>query len=248
MIARQKLILEQLTDEQKIDVAALADRVGVSSVTMRKDLDVLEKMGMIVRKHGYAYIGSRENPKNRLAYHYEEKLRIARLAAEIVDTGETVMIESGSCCTLLAAELAAANRNISIITNSTFIADYTHGQSLGKIILLGGEYQFESQVMVGPLTRLCCESFHVDKLFIGTDGFSRNFGFTGADMMRVETVRYMRQCASKLLILTESRKFQQQGVVALMPFSDITGVFTDKLINSDDESLLQEKGIRVFKA
>lgn len=248
MIDRQKLILEQLTDEKKLEVAALAERIGVSPVTMRKDLDALEKMGLIVREHGYAYIGSRDNLNSRLAYHYEDKRRIAKLAAESVETGETIMIESGSCCALLAAELAAAKRNVSVVTNSAFIADYVRGQSRMKVILLGGEYQSEAQVMVGPLTCLCCDSFRVDKLFIGTDGFSPGFGFTGDDMMRVDTVKCMRRRASKLFVLTESSKFRRQGVVSLMPFSDITGVYTDALIPEGAEALLTEKGVQVYKA
>ncbi len=248
MMDRQKRILEQLTDEHRIEVATLAERMKVSPVTMRKDLDALEKMGLIVREHGHATIGSRDNLNNRLAYHYEEKRRIAQLAARSVQPGETVMIESGSCCALLAAALAAQDRDVTIITNSAFIADSVRGQRSVKLILLGGEDQSESQVMVGPLTALCCESFCVDKLFIGTDGFTANYGFTNDDMMRVEAVRAMRRRASSLYILTESSKFSRRGVVSLVPFSAVTGVYTDERIPREAETLLVEKGIGVFKA
>ena len=227
MIDRKKQILEQLTLENKIEVAILAQRLGVSPVTMRKDLDALEKIGLIVREHGFAAIGSRENLNNRMAYHYEEKQRIARLAAESVQPGETVMIESGSCCALLAAALCKNKKDVTIITNSAFIADYVRGQKNSRVILLGGAYQNESQVMVGPLTALCAESFFVDKLFVGADGFMQSYGFMGTDMLRVETVCAMKSRAEKLNILTDSSKFTKRGVVNLMPFSDIDRVYTD---------------------
>ena len=248
MNSRQRQILEQLTQEHKIDVSTLATRLAVSSVTMRKDLDALEEMGLIRRMHGFAVIGSRDNLANRLAYHYEDKRRIARLAAECVGQGETVMIESGSCCALLAAELATSQKDVTIITNSAFIADYVRGQSRVKVILLGGEYQFESQVMVGPLTAQSCEMFRVDKLFIGTDGYAPRYGFTGEDMMRVAAVKAMRRCAERLIILTESEKFSRQGVVSLMPFEEVSALYTDTRIPAEALSALQQKGIEVFRA
>ena len=245
---RQKKILEQLTDEHRIDVSTLAERHRVSAVTMRKDLDLLEEMGLIRRMHGFAVISPRDNINNRLAYHYEDKHRIAHMAAESIAPGETIMIESGSCCALLAMELANAKRDVTIITNSGFIADYVRDRPRIRIVLLGGEYQPESQAMVGPLTARGSEMFCVDKLYIGTDGFSPRFGFTGEDMMRGEAVRAMRARANKLFILTESDKFARQGVVALMPFDQITGIYTDDRIPRPTESLLLEKRIDVFKA
>ena len=248
MNERQKKILEQLTNEHRVDVSTLAERLCVSSVTMRKDLDFLEEMGLIRRMHGFAVIGPRDNLNNRLAYHYEDKRRIARLAAERVMPGETVMIESGSCCALLAMELATAQRDVTIITNSAFIADYVRGRSHTKIVMLGGEYQSESQVVVGPLTVQSCEMFRVDKFYIGTDGFSPRYGFTGEDMMRVEAVKAMRRRANKLFILTESEKFSRQGVVSLLPFEDITALYTDEKIPPESEALLLTRGIDVYKA
>jgi len=87
------------------------------------------------------------------------------------------MIESGSCCALLASELVSAKQNVTIITNSAFIADYIRKSPYAKIILLGGEHQNESQVMVGPIVRSCVQNFMVDKLFIGTDGVSKKSGW-----------------------------------------------------------------------
>ena len=72
---------------------------------------------------------------------------------------------------------------------------------------LEGEYQNESQVMVGPIARKCVESFYVDKFFIGTDGFSKNSGFTGNNYMRCETVKDMAKQAKNIIVVTDSSKF-----------------------------------------
>ena len=107
MPARTNRILEILTERERVEVSALAEELGVSQVTMRKDLTELERRDLIRREHGWAMLRSTDNIEGRLAYHYEEKRTIARRAAELVHDGDTVMIENGSCCALLAAELAA---------------------------------------------------------------------------------------------------------------------------------------------
>ena len=93
---RETLILELLAAENKLEVSVLAEQVGVSQVTMRKDLDELERRGIIIREHGYALLRSSDDIQSRIAYHYEEKRRIAERAAELVENGDTIMIESGS--------------------------------------------------------------------------------------------------------------------------------------------------------
>ena len=176
MNKRHTQILELLTKRKKIEVSKLSQILGVSQVTIRKDLAILENSGVLLREHGYATLNDSDDINNRLAYHYDSKQKIAKLAVETIENGETVMIESGSCCALVALEIAHTKKDVTIITNSAFIADYIRKMGTVKIILLGGEYQNESQVMVGPIMKKCAETFFVDKLFIGTDGFSEKSG------------------------------------------------------------------------
>lgn len=212
---RETQILDLLTAENKLEVSVLAEQVGVSQVTMRKDLDELERRGIIVREHGYAVLRSADDIQSRIAYHYEEKRRIAERAAELVENGDTIMIESGSCCALLADVLAERLKDLTILTNSAFIADYIRRKCAFQIILLGGIYQPEAQVMVGPMVRLCVEEFYVSRFFIGVDGYSDRTGFTNQDHMRAAAVRDMARQAEKVVVLTESEKFNRRGVVPL---------------------------------
>lgn len=247
MELRHTKILELLTEKNKVDVTELSQNLGVSQVTIRKDLDMLEKKGLIVREHGFATLNGQDDMNNRLAYHYDIKQKLAKVACQMIDDGETIMIESGSCCALLAQEIASTKKDVTIITNSSFIADYIRQYSQVKLILLGGEYQKEAQVVVGPMTRRCVEAFFVDKFFIGTDGFSKNTGFTGNDYMRSETVRDMARQAAHVIVVTESSKFQQVGLVNLLPTQDVYCVVTDGMIPQESEEYLQSQNVIVKK-
>jgi DeoR/GlpR family transcriptional regulator of sugar metabolism len=247
MISRHAKLLDIVNSLGRVDVNTLSERLEVSKVTIRKDLDLLEEKGLLKREHGFAVMISSDDINNRLAFNYDVKRKIASLAANLVENGETVMIESGSTCALLAEELGTNKRDITIITNSAFIASYIRECPYAKVVLLGGDYQTDSQVVVGPITRKCVESFYVDKLFVGTDGFSEKAGFTGKNHMRTETVRAMAENANKVIVLTESGKFFQQGVVAQFKASEVAVLVTDNKIPENIEDLLNKNNIDVQK-
>lgn len=247
MKKRETAILELLAERGKIEVSALAEALGVSQVTVRKDLDALEQKGILRREHGYAIFGGSDDINNRLAFHYEEKRRIAQRAAALVSPGETVMIENGSCCALLAEEIART-KAATIITNSAFIASYIRRLEGARVILLGGDFQNDAQVMVGPILRTCAAQFYVNKLFVGADGYSPKLGFTGNDHLRVQAVRDMAEHAEQIIIVTESVKFTQQGVVPLGLTARPRQVVTDSLLDPATEAQLIQAGIQVHKA
>jgi DeoR/GlpR family transcriptional regulator of sugar metabolism len=228
-------------------VAFLSEALGVSQVTIRKDLDILEERGLVSREHGYACLNNTNDVGRRLAFNYDIKKRIAKDAASIVEEGETVMIESGSCCALLAEEIANEQKDVTIITNSVFIANFVRNTAHTKIILLGGCYQPETQVVVGPMTRKCGEIFFSDKFFVGTDGFMPEFGFTGKDHMRSQTVMDLAENARDIFVLTDSDKFSHQGVLGLVRLENVTGVFTDDRIPAGVEKQLLENNITLHK-
>lgn len=246
MSKRADQILEILTNETKIEVSLLAEKLGVSQVTVRKDLDDLENMGIVTREHGYALLRSMDDLNSRIAYHYEEKKRIAKKAAEQISNGDTLMIESGSCCALLADALAENKKNLTIITNSAYIANYIRGKSNFQIILLGGIYQEDAQVMIGPMVRQCADNFCVDRFFIGTDGYSARTGFTNRDQMRAQAVRDMAHQVEQVIVLTESDKFSRHGIVPLNLQGLIKQVITDNQIELSVKKELESQKINVI--
>ncbi len=172
MRERQIQILDILGEKKRVPVLELSELLKVSDVTIRKDLATLEDKGLLKREHGFATLPESDDVSTRLLFNYEIKRRIAKKALESVKDYEIIMIESGACCALLAEELILNRRGVTIITNSVFIATFLRDKVGVRIILLGGEFQPEAQVMVGPLIKKCAENFHVDKLFVGTDGFN----------------------------------------------------------------------------
>ncbi len=242
---RQNKILEMLSEQNKIEVTTLSKTLGVSQVTIRKDLDALESQGIIKREHGFAHLISSDDINGRMAYHYEEKRNIAKLASQLVKDGDTLMIESGSCCALLADELTKTKKDLTIITNSAFIASFIRRKCNFQIFLLGGIYQQDTQVMVGPMVRQGAKNFFVQNFFIGTDGYSAQIGFTNKDQMRAQAVQDMASQANHVIVLTESDKFTKLGVVPLNLKEKIKTVITDSNIDKTIKSQFMSNGIDV---
>ena len=244
---RRSQILEYVIEHERVNVNDLSEIFAVSQVTIRKDLDALEQKGVIERHHGFAVAIAPDNLLSRLAYHYDNKRRIAALAACEVANGSTVMIESGSCCALLAQELAATKRGVTIITNSVFIAEYIRHVHSISTVLLGGDYQQESQVTVGPLVETCLEGFHVEQLFIGIDGYTIDSDFTARNHLRAAVVKAMAKRADKTIVVTESLKFDRQGAVGLLPVSSVHQVITDDMMDPNMTAHLEEAGVKITR-
>ena len=245
MTERQTRILNIISEEKKVEVIKLAELMNVTQVTIRKDLDFLESKGLIRRQHGTAELDAEDDITNRLAYHYYQKSLIAARAAEMIENGEVVMIESGSCCTLLAEQIVQKRKNVTIITNSVYIANYIRPATSNNVVLLGGSLLMEPMVTVGPIMCQAATNFYVDKFYTGTDGFTPNGYFTGKDIMRVETIRVMSKQAKKTIILTESNKFSRQGTLAQFPADDVYAVYTDTKIPQNVREYLEEHNVVV---
>ncbi|MGT2846962.1 DeoR/GlpR family DNA-binding transcription regulator [Streptococcus massiliensis] len=238
-------IVRLVSQFEKVDVNSLSETLQVSKVTIRKDLDKLEAKGLLHREHGYAVLNSGDDLNVRLSFHYDTKRRIAQAAAKLVEDNETIMIESGSTCALLAEEICRSKRNVKIITNSYFIADYIRNYDSCKIILLGGEFQKDSQVTVGPLLKEMIQFFHVDHAFVGTDGYDEELGFTGKDLMRSEVVQYMSEAAEQVIILTDSSKFDKRGTVKRFGLKQVAQVITDAGISETAVQQLRSANIHL---
>ncbi|WP_086348001.1 DeoR/GlpR family DNA-binding transcription regulator [Candidatus Enterococcus clewellii] len=244
-MSREEEIIAIVSQKKKIEVNELSELLNVSKVTIRKDLDKLESRGLLHRQHGYALLNNSDDINYRLAQNYDLKMKIAVEASKIVNDGDVIMIESGSTCALLAEELAFNRSDITIITNSCFIASYVRKADSVKVILIGGEYQKESQVNVGPLVKQVISEFFVDKLFVGIDGFDQKRGFTGSDITRCDTTRTLATAANQTIVLTDSSKFMQNGVISEFGFDEISKVFTDSGIPKETRSFLKQRNIEV---
>nr|PZN02149.1 MAG: DeoR family transcriptional regulator [Bacillota bacterium] len=244
MNSRQIEILNIIARESKINVNELAKLFNVSQVTIRNDLRYLEKQGMLKRVHGGAVAVTDDNIANRLCLNYKVKKKIAREASKLVRDGETVMIESGSTAAILAKELA--NKKVTIITNSLFIANYVKDISDINVILLGGFMQKTSEVLVGPLVKASLTDIYVDKLFVGVDGFTKETGFTSLDLGRTEAVRYMREKANRTIVITDSSKFGIRGNVHLLDLEEVDTIITDSEIGQEYVDYIKSNNVNLI--
>ena len=242
---RQSEIVEMVDSEKQVTVKGLSEKLGVSEVTIRKDLDTLSEYGILIRHHGYALKKNTADIVNRLSINYDSKCKIARKANALIGFNETILIGSGSTCALLAEEIVRTKPNVTIITHSIYIAEHASRLGNNKIILLGGEYQRDAQVMVGPLVRSSVRQYYVDKIFLGTDGFVKNVGFMGSDVLRTEAVKNMAESARHIIIITDSTKFSKRGLLVQFSQKEPTRIITDKKLPEDYIEFFNSLGVPV---
>lgn len=222
---RQSKILQMLGRNDQTSVIDLADRLKVSSVTIRQDLNFLEKEGLLKRIHGGAVLKDADDIANRLGINYDKKLRIARKVAAYVHDGDTLLIESGSVNSLLARELI--KKNVTIITTNVYIARQFRRHEQARIILLGGLYQHESESLVGKITKACIDQINYDKAFIGIDGYTSRTGFTLRDLFRAEISSYIIRKAKEVFIVSDSSKFGRSELTSICSTCEIHHIATD---------------------
>ncbi len=140
MNSRQQTILQMVIDQGQVSVTDLAKATGVSEVTIRQDLNTLEKLSYLRRAHGFAVSLDSDDVETRMMSNYTLKRELAEFAASLVQPGETIFIENGSSNALLARTLGEQKKNVTIITVSSYIAHLLKDAPC-EVILLGGVYQ-----------------------------------------------------------------------------------------------------------
>lgn len=245
MNQRHKQILSIMSDGRKVSVNALADQLGVSQATVRQDLTTLENNGFLRRVHGGALLDETDDISHRMGINYEQKLKIAKMAAEYVNEGETIYIESGSINALFAKEVAKIPKT-TIITSNAFIARQIGKDALGKVILLGGIYQPESECMVGNMVKLCLNALNFSKAFIGIDGFTPETGFTGRDMMRAEINSEIISRSPQTFVLSDSSKFGKIALSRYCDVQDIEYLITDDGISKEYMNVIKQADVKIL--
>jgi len=244
---RQVNILKLLEVNNLTSANELSIRLGVSSATIRQDLSFLESEGLLKRVHGGAILEDAEDLSNRLGFNYDKKLRIARMAAGMVNDGETILIESGSTNALLARELAR-KKNITIITTNVYIARQLRKSEKTGIILLGGIYQPASESLVGKITRASLDQINFDKAFIGIDGYTAETGFTLRDLFRAEISSYIVKKASDSIIISDSTKFGKAELTNICYLADIDRIATDNELGASYQVEFKKAGVNLMLA
>ncbi|MEC5344628.1 DNA-binding transcriptional regulator YciT [Brenneria populi] len=243
MNARQQNIIQLVNQRKSVSVSELAQISGVSEVTIRQDLNALERSSYLRRAHGYAVAIESDDVDARMQTNFQLKKSLADYAATLIDDGDCVFIEGGSTNALLA-RYVAESKNVTIITVSHYIAHLLKNTDC-DVITLGGLYQKNSQSVVGPLTRSGVQQVHFHKAFIGIDGYHPETGFTGRNMMRCDVIDAVLGKGVETMVLTDASKF---GLIQPYPISNdhqVSRVITDTGLAREYQEQMAALGIKL---
>jgi DeoR/GlpR family transcriptional regulator of sugar metabolism len=253
-IERRKAILETVVACQSVRVAELSRNLGVSEVSIRRDLDYLASAGLLRRSRGAAealrQAGQISVFEARLLQGTEIKRAIGRAAAALVRPGCTIFLDSGTTVLSIAQQLPdglLTAGGLTIITRSLLIAAELRKRRQTRLIVLGGLYAHDFDDFVGATVEQALQEIHADILFAGTDGVTAERGFTTDNVLEAGLYRKMVNCADQVVAVTDSSKIGAGKVQTIFPFEAIHTFITDTGAPIDFVRLLKERGVDVIQ-
>ncbi len=251
--ARQKKVIEVIYDKGNVEVSDLCKWFNISEMTARRDLAILDEKGIIRRVHGGATtnLGRSYEPPFllRSSANIENKNRIARRAAEIIQSGSSIALDSGTTV-LETVKHFRDKRNLTIVTSclitaSEVIKNFAVGSDI-RLIISGGIVRANELSLVGSFPQTVYSNLHVDVAFLGTGGVHSEEGLTEFNLEDAEVKQSIIRCAKRRIVLADSSKF---GVIALnhiAPLEKIDTIITDKQVALDMVDAIRNKGIEVI--
>jgi DeoR family galactitol utilization operon repressor len=241
---RERIILNRLSAEGSVTVTDMARELGLSEVTIRGDLKVLEDKGWLNRTRGGAAPSLHRDLLERQKLRPAEKNAIARRAAELVRDGDLIMIEAGTTIALVAKYLQG-KRDIHIVTNSTLVFSYARLNPSLQITMTGGEFRRATESLVGPIALDTISRLNVRLAFVGTDGFSLERGMTTHLVEGAEIVKAMKARAETTVLLADSSKAGKAGFISVLPLSQMDLIITDGGLDKAAAGELSGVGIKL---
>lgn len=242
---RHERIVSQVRRTGAARVADLAQQLGVSEMTIRRDLDALHDAGLLLKVHGGAtvlYEHSTDEPgfEVKQSRNIDEKRAIAASAAMLAGPGAAIGITAGTTTAQLAAELVTVP-NLTVVTNSIRVADvfHAHERPDRTVVLIGGE-RTPSDALVGPVAVAALATFHLDLLFMGVHGMHERAGFTTPNLREAETNRAFVDAATEVVVLADHTKWGVTGLTTMAALDDADVVVTDDLLGEHARSVLAE--------
>ena len=248
---RRRAILEILKVDGRATVADLSSRFGVSSVTIRNDLEVLSEQGSLVRSHGGAMPPLdplRDHPLNlKSRMNVAEKARIARAAAGLVSPWQTVILDSGSTSMMLATELARLNvEGLTVITHSLPVAMALAECPSISVIMIGGLLRHISRSNVGPQAQRMLEDLHADHLFLAADAIDLTAGLSTPDVLEAQLNSMMMRISQEVTVIADASKFGRRGVSIIGDLSQVHRVVSDRRLSKAMLDGLHEASLEVI--
>jgi len=248
---RREKILELLKEDGSAKVIKLAKIFKVSEVTVRQDLEKLEKEGLIVREHGGAFLKSAEQNVKSFSLsnqdNLDKKQLIGKKAAELVSSGDTIILDSGSTTTEIAKKLVG-KKNLTVITNALNIAIILGAEPGIEVVMTGGEFKPPTLSLTGNKAADFFENLNVDKLFLATAGISLRSGLTYPSISDIVVKKAMIDSAETVYLVADSTKIGKNAFASLGALSLIDYIITDASINRERAQILRDHEIEFIIA
>ncbi len=251
---RQEEIARLIQDEGRARVTDLAGRFGVSGVTIRRDLFVLESEHRALRTHGGAI--ALDSRRSELAFDIRERLqsaqkaRIGSLAAGLVRDGESIVMDASTTALQVARNLKRRRgwSHLTVITNGLRLASELAGQPGISVLMLGGRVRWEALSVVGQLGDGLFERINVQKAFVGAAGFTLDAGLTDATEEEAQIKRAMVAAAREVVAVVDHTKWGRTAIATFCASNQITTVVTDDAAPEAMAATLTERGVEVRRA
>lgn len=241
---RRAQLMKLLSKSGYVPVSELAKELEVSPVTIRRDLLVMEKEGICIRKRGGA-ISRSQGVTMELPYiikhvqNTEAKKRIAEAALEQIEDGASIILDSGSTTYELAL-LLAAKRRLSVVTNDLQIAAKLAANSGINLICTGGVARPNVFSLQGTMAETCFKNLSVDIAFLGADAIHADGGIYNANIEETPVKQAMLKAAARIIVLADSTKFQMRGFCRVCDLSQVDIVITDNKITPETKDMIRE--------
>ena len=250
---RRRKILDLLEQEGQITVHDLVDRFSMSAVTIRADLDALSASGAIVRSHGGAVRqmeANRDYPlRLKASVHRSEKALIGQAAANLVQPGEVVILDSGTTTAEIARQLKARNiEAVTVITDAmNVVAELIDAPGV-TVICIGGLLRPISHSFVGPQAETMLRELHADRLFLAVDGLDLEAGPTTPDVLEAQLNSLMIKVAKETTVVADFSKLGRRSVSRIGTLDQIHRLITDAKAPETFVQALRARGIEVIQA
>lgn len=249
---RRDKILEMLHEDGSAKVADLARIFKVTEVTIRQDLEKLEKEDLVIREHGGAYLKNIEDQVKGFsvahqALHVDKKEKIAIKCLEFIESNDTIILDSGSTTTEIAKKLKGF-RNLTVITNALNIAMMLGTEPGIEVVMTGGEFKPPTLSLTGQKAADFFKDINVSKLFLATAGISLKSGLTYPSLSDIVVKKAMIEAAETTYLVADSSKIGKSAFASLGALSLINYIITDDGIESKDKQLFEDNEIELIIA
>ena len=247
---RHRRILDLLRENTVVRVSALSEQMGVSEVTIRRDLEALERRGLLERTHGGAVLTQRMRSEpayvEAVARKPEEKRQIGEAAAALAEPGDAVYLNGGTTTLQVFRHMRAPG--LKVITNHVGIALEAAAHDV-ELLLLGGHYRAPSNSVVGPFATDALRRTHATKAFLGVEGVSLSSGLTTPVAAEAEIARVMiEQTRGQVIVVADHSKIGTVADFVIAPLDQVDTLVVDAGIGTEYRDRLAEAGIEVLVA